>query len=335
MSEIIGILVYESFPADAAARMTALAEQCGRAIRWIHLPQDPEARLDAETIGQIGIALYAAGIFGPRGRSFFSAVRKAPNMRWLHVFNAGVDHPVFPAILEAGVRLTTSAGTTAVPIAQTAIGGLLMLARGFPAWLEAQRKHEWSPLRGADQPCDLPGQTLCVLGLGSIGTEIARLGVALGLNVIGIRRSPRRADDPVAEIQTPRALAELLPRCQWLAIACPLTAQTRKLINAEMLARLPSGARIINVARGEIVDEHALIEALRSRHLAGAYLDVFEKEPLPPESPLWDLPNVIISPHSSWAASGNDARIVALFVHNFEQLLRARPMINEVTQAGT
>jgi len=332
MSEMIGILVYESFPADAAARMTALAEQCGRAIRWIHLPQDPEARLDAETIGQIEIALYAAGIFGRRGRSFFSAVRKAPNMRWLHVFNAGVDHPVFPAILEAGVRLTTSAGTTAIPIAQTAIGALLMFARGFPAWLEAQRKHEWNPLRGADQPQDLAGQNLCVLGLGSIGTEIARLGVALGLNVIGIRRSPRRADDPVAEIHPPSALPELLPRCQWLAIACPLTAQTRKLINAEMLARLPSGARIINVARGEIVDESALIEALRSRHLAGAYLDVFEKEPLPTESPLWDLPNVIVSPHSSWAARGNDARIVALFVHSFEQWLLGHPMSNEVTQ---
>lgn len=330
MSETIGILVYESFPADAAARMTSLAERHGRSIRWIHLPPAPEARLDAQTIERIEIALYGAGIFGPRGRSFFSAVRKAPNMRWLHVFNVGVDHPVFPAILEAGVRLTTSAGTTAVPIAQTAIGGLLMLARCFPAWLEAQRKHEWKPLRGADQPADLPGQTLCVLGLGGIGSEIARLGVALGLDVIGIRRSPRRADDPIKEIHPPSALPALLRRCQWLAIACPLTTETRRLVDAEMLARLPAGAHIINVSRGEIVDEPALIAALKSRHIAGAYLDVFEKEPLPADSPLWDSPNVIVSPHNSFAAAGNDARVVELFVRNFEHWLQGEALTNEV-----
>jgi phosphoglycerate dehydrogenase-like enzyme len=330
MSETIGILVYESFPADAIQRMTALAQRRGRAIRWLHLPQDPEARLDAGTIEQIHIALYGSEIFGQRGRSFFSAVRKAPNMRWLQVFNAGVDHPIFPAILAAGVRLTTSAGLAALPIAQAAIGGLLMLARGFPGWLESQRKHEWRPLRGTGQLPDLAGQTIAVLGLGGIGAEIARLAEALRLNVIGIRRSPRRADDPVAEIHPPSELAALLPRCQWLAIACPLTAETRRLIDARMLARLPTGAHIINVGRGEIIDEGALIAALKGRQLAGAYLDVFEQEPLPQDSPLWDLPNVIISPHNSSASAGNERRTVELFVHNFERWLQAEALKNEV-----
>jgi len=209
-----------------------------------------------------------------------------------------------------------------------------MLARRFPFWLEAQRQHAWRQMRGAAQPPDLTGQSLCVLGLGSIGSEIARLGEALGLNVIGIRRSPRRAHDPVREIHSPSALAQVLPRCQWLAIACPLTAETRRLIDAKALAQLPAGAHVINVGRGEIVDEAALIAALASGYLGGAYLDVFEEEPLAPDSPLWDLPNVILSPHNSLAAAGNDARVVELFVHNFNAWLNDRPLENEVARAA-
>ena len=173
-----------------------------------------------------------------------------------------------------------------------------------------------------------------MLGLGSIGTQIARLAQALGIEVIGIRRSPRRAGDVVAEIHPLQALANVLPRCQWLAIACPLTDETRRSIDAAMLAHLPRGAHVVNVARGEIVDERALIAALRSGHIAGAYLDVFEQEPLPADSPLWDLPNVIISPHNAWASSGNDARVEALFVENFEGWLAGVAMKNEVAQGA-
>ena len=312
--------------------MQALASAHGQSIQWIHLPADPEARLDEAALRQIDVAFYSVDIFEKVNRSFFSAVRKAPQIRWVHVFNVGVDHPIFTAMLDAGMRITTSAGTSAVPIAQCAIAGLLMLARGFPFWLEAQRRHEWRQMRGAAQPPDLAGQTLCVLGLGSIGAEIARLAMALRLNVIGIRRSAPRADDPIAEIHPPSMLAQVLPRCDWLAIACPLTAETRRLIDAAALARLPAGARIINVGRGEIVDETALIEQLASGRLGGAYLDVFEKEPLAPDSPLWDLPNVILSPHNSLAARGNDGRVLELFVENFGAWLDDRPLKNEVAR---
>ena len=329
-----GVLVSRQFPTHAAERLTAAAEGAGRSIRWIHLPVDPEARLDAAALGEIDVAFYSVDIYETINRAFFSAVRRAPKLQWLHVFNVGIDHPIFTAMLDAGVRITTSAGTTAVPIAQSAIAGLLLLARGFLPWIEAQRRHEWKQVRGAQQPPDLAGQTLCVLGLGSIGAEIARLAAALGLNVIGIRRSPRRADDPTGQICPPSALAEVLPRCQWLAIACPLTDETRRLIDARALARLPAGARVINVGRGEIVDEAALIDALASGHLGGAYLDVFENEPLPAGSPLWDLPNVVLSPHNSWAAAGNDGRVVELFVHNFEAWLQNRPLRNEALRTG-
>ncbi|MBI2297317.1 MAG: D-2-hydroxyacid dehydrogenase [Betaproteobacteria bacterium] len=252
-------------------------------------------------------------------------------MKWLHVFNAGVDHPIYTEMLARGVRLTTSSGATAEPIAHTAVTALLMLARGFPRWIDGQRRRAWNPVRFGDIPRDLGGQTALILGIGRIGAEIARLARALELKVIGVRRSPRAPDDPVDELHPPQRLAELLPRCDWLIIACPLTPETRGLVDAGLIARLPRGARVINVSRGEIVREDALIEALRSGHLAGAYLDVFETEPLPPGSPLWDMPNVLISPHSSSAASGNDERTLGIFLDNFSRWHRGAPLVNEVT----
>jgi phosphoglycerate dehydrogenase-like enzyme len=145
-----------------------------------------------------------------------------------------------------------------------------------------------------------------------------------------VRRGPRRADDPVDELHLPAALPGLLPRCDWLIIACPLTPETRGLVDAGLIATLPRGARIINIARGEIVAEQALIGALRSGHLAGAYLDVFETEPLPPESPLWDLPNVLITPHNSSAAAGNDERVLAIFLDNLGRWHRGEALVNEI-----
>jgi phosphoglycerate dehydrogenase-like enzyme len=245
------------------------------------------------------------------------------------VFNVGIDHPIYREMLERGVRLTTSAGSTAEPIAQTAIMGLLALARGLPRWLVAQRAHQWDPERKVP-PRDLRGQTAVIVGLGKIGAEIARLARVLGLKVIGVRRGARGPDDPVDEMHAPAALPELLGRCDWLVIACPLTDQTRGLIDAAMLARLPQGARIINIARGEIVAEAAMIAALRSGQLAGAYLDVFETEPLPPESPLWDLPNVLVTPHNSSASSGNEQRVLEIFLDNLARWQRGAALVNEV-----
>ena len=181
----------------------------------------------------------------------------------------------------------------------------------------------------ADFPRDLRGQTMLIYGLGAIGVEIARLARLLGLKIIGVRRSPARVEH-VDEMHTPDKLGELLPRCDWLTIACPLTAETRGMFNAALLARLPRGARVINISRGEIVDEPALIAALQGGHLADAYLDVFVQEPLPPSSPLWDLPNVIVTPHNSVASAGSDGRVNALFLDNLKRWTDNRPLINEV-----
>lgn len=329
------LLLSSRLHAERGADIAAHAQRLGMALELVVLPADPEGRLSDADCARLDLAFFSNDIFPTHSRQFFSTVRKAPSLQWLHVFNAGVDHPIYTEMLERGVCLTTSAGSTAVPIAQTAITGLLMLARNFPRWLAAQRERRWDPMRSPDFPRDLVGQTAVVLGLGSIGREIARLAQALGLKVIGIRRSPRQADDPVDELHTPDQLPQLLPHCDWLIIACPLTAETRGLIDAAMLARLPQGAYLINVARGEIIDETALVAALRARRLGGACLDVFAKEPLPAESPLWDLPNVLVTPHNSAAAAGNDERVYRMFLGNLEHWHHGKALRNTVSTAAS
>jgi D-2-hydroxyacid dehydrogenase (NADP+) len=313
-----------------AGDIERLCRELGHDVRIITLPQDPEGRLSEDVCASVETAFFSHDIHPTHSRQFFSTVRKAPKLNWLQVFNAGVDHPIFTEMIERGARVTTSAGAGAVPIAHTAICGLLMLSRNMPRWLAAQREHKWDPMRGSETPADLRGETAVILGMGHIGAEFARIAKALGMTVIGIRRSPRTADDPVDEMHTPEHFPELLPRADWLVIAAPLTAETRKLVNAEVLSRLRPQARVINVARGEIVDEQALTEALRSGRLAGAYLDVFEQEPLPPESPLWDMPNVIVTPHNSSASLGNDERVYEIFIDNLGRYLRGETLLNEV-----
>ena len=324
------LLISHRTNAEHGAKIAAAATRAGIAARLLVLPENPDARLPEADCARIDAAFFSWDLYPAHSRQFFSSVRKAPRLQWLHVFNVGVDHPIYAEMLERGVRLTTSAGSTAEPIAQTAIMGLLALARGFPHWLASQRMRAWAPVRTGKLPRDLREQCAVIVGLGSIGTEIARLARALGLKVIGVRRGPRRPEDPVDELLAPAQLAGALPRCDWLFIACPLTPETRGMVDAQMLARLPQGARLINIARGEIVVERDLVAALVSGHLAGAFLDVFEAEPLPPDSPLWDLPNVLVTPHNSSAAAGNDERVLGIFLENLGRWHRGTALVNEV-----
>jgi phosphoglycerate dehydrogenase-like enzyme len=328
---VTALLVSQYIHARYGARVAAATGREQVTAEFLVLPPDPAARLTVAECERVELAFFSGDVFPDYSRQFFSALRKAPRLKWLHVFNVGVDHPIYREMLERGVRLTTSAGSTAGPIAQTAVMGLLALARGFPRWLAGQRRRQWNPERKA-APRDLRGQTAVSVGLGKIGAEFARLARVLGLNVIGVRRTGRKPDDPVDELHPPGMLPALLARCDWLVIACPLTPATRGLINAGMIARLPRGARVINIARGEIVDQTALIAALNSAHLAGAYLDVFETEPLPAGSPLWDMPNVLVTPHDSAAATGNDERVLEIFLENLGRWQRGAPLMNEVNK---
>lgn len=329
------VLLSHRFHVASGPGLVERAAAQGVVLQPIVLPADPEARLDADACKRIEIAYFSEDMVPDFSRQFFATCYKAENLRWLHAFNSGTDHPVFGQMLERGVRVTTSAGANAGPVGVTAAAGMLMLARGFPGWMESQRRHQWAPVRGAEAPEDLNGQTLLLVGVGEIGKTIARIARSLGMRVIGVRRSPRHADDPVDEMHPPAALDQLLPRAQWLALSCPLTDETRRLIDAARLALLPRGARIVNVARGEVIDEQALIAALSSGHLGGAYLDVVEVEPLPADSPLWDLPNVVISPHNAAASRGNDARATAIFLDNLVLYARGGPLVSEVKRRAT
>lgn len=327
-----GLLTTKEFLRDYGEELQAICRQHILVLEPVTLPEGEGARLEADVLGQIEIACFTGNFDADRAftRRFLGSALRAPNLRWIHLPNAGVDDPVFGRFLAQGVRLTTSSGATAEPIAQAAIAGLLALARGFPLWWAAQQRRHWAPHRDGELPRDLRGQKVLVVGVGAIGAEVARLAQALGLHVIGVRRRPRDERDPVDEMHPPSALATLLPRTDWLVLACPLTEETRGLIDAAALARLPATAHVINVARGQVIDEAALIDALQHRRLAGAYLDVFATEPLPRESPLWNLPNVLISPHDCSASRGNAARVSRLFLRNLERWGRHEPLENEV-----
>ncbi len=321
-----GLLLGPGFARHYRGRIAAIERDAGVSFERILLPEGEDARLDPDAVARIELAFFSGDLFPDHARGFFAAVSGAKQLRWLHLFNTGTDHPVFQRFVERGVTVTNSPGANAGPIAQSALAGLLMLARQFPRFREAQRAREWLTHDQVRAPQDLSEQTLVVIGVGAIGSEIARLARAFGLHVIGVRRSVRRADDPVDEMVTPAGLARVLPRAHWLALACPLTEQTRGLVDAEALALLPPGAALLNVARGSLVDERALVAALASGRLAGAYLDVFETEPLPQDSPLWGLPGVIVTPHASSLSAGSRARQAEIFLVKLERWARKQPL---------
>jgi phosphoglycerate dehydrogenase-like enzyme len=318
--------MYERY-ADEIAAMEG-----GGSVEPVFVP-DPGERLAPEVLERIEIATPPIPEDDPTGsRRFYGSATRAPNLKWVHLPHVGIDDPVFGQLLDRGVRLTNVSGAMAEPIAWTAIGGLLQLARGFPFWAEGQRRHEWTQHPRGARPADLRGQRAVIVGLGAIGSEIARLAQALHLHVIGVRRSPLRPGDPVDEMVTPDSLAEVLPRADWLILAAPLTEQTRGLIDEAALDLLPSGARIVNIARGQIIDEQAMIERLRDGRLGGAYLDVFEVEPLPESSPLWSLPHVIVTPHNSEAVASTHQRLDGYFLRNLQHWLRGESLEQEVSE---
>jgi len=272
----------------------------------------------------VELAFFSGDVFPEHVRGFALALRDAPRLRWLHTFSAGVDHPWFQALRARGVRLTTSSGAHAVPIAQTVLLYLLALSRGLPAWADAQRRHAWE----RHEIADLQGRVLGVVGLGPIGLEVARLGAAFRMRVVGVRRTPR-GDEPCETWPLAR-LDELLALADALVLAIPLADGTRHLLDAARLARMKRGAWLVNVGRGGLVEEPALVAALREGRLGGAGLDVFETEPLPPESPLWELPNVIVTPHASGDTRENWPRACEIFLDNLGRFARGEPLRNEV-----
>jgi phosphoglycerate dehydrogenase-like enzyme len=270
------------------------------------------------------------GIPGDDAAQLAEVVARNRGLRWVQATAAGAGEQIAAAELgEEALRrvtFTSSSGVHAVPLAEFCIFGLLAVARELPRMLEDMAERRWQR-----QPvCELRGRTLVVLGLGAIGAEVARLGRAFGMRVIGVTRSGRSTSADVEDTVAVERLAEVLPQAQALVITLPSTPATRGLLDAEALGRLPRGATLVNVGRGDVLDEQALVRALRDGRLAGAALDVFASEPLAPDSPLWMLPNVIVSPHTAALSPGENERIVELFAESLRRWLRGEPLRNVV-----
>ena len=259
----------------------------------------------------------------------YAVLRHSAGLQWVHIHSAGADRPIYVELRARGVRVTTSSGANAEVVAATALAGLLALARRFPQLMAAQRAHAWTPLLEGPLPRDLPGQTAVLVGWGPIGRRIGEFLRLLGLRLVVVRKQATPSSDGV-EMVTFAELPQVLPRADWLLLACPLTDKTRRLVDARALASMPRGACLVNVARGEVVVESGLIDALRTGQLGGAFLDVFEHEPLSTDSPLWDLPNVIVTPHSAGHSDGNHQRVAALFLDNLRRWRAGQALRNEV-----
>lgn len=254
----------------------------------------------------------------PSLQACYEVLRRSAGLQWVHIHSAGADRDIYVELRARGVTVTTSSGANAEVVAQTALAGLLALARRFPQLMAAQREHRWAPLLGGQLPRDLDGQTALLVGWGPIGQRLGALLRMLGLQLIVVRTQAAPAADGIETVSF-EDFRSALSRADWLLLACPLTDQTRQLVDARALAALPAGAGLVNVARGEVVDQAALMAALQSGRLGGAFLDVFEHEPLTADSPLWEVPGVIVTPHSAGHSDGNEARVATLFLDNLRR----------------
>lgn len=310
-----------------------IAERYGSRIRAVA----PEIDLISPTADggwtgdvQSAVAAYFSEDFwtSGTGRGLLPQLFGVTNLRWFHSFSAGVDHPAFKLLLERGTILTNSSGATAQPIAQYVIAMMLRVAKRMDAWAEAQRERRWQSIETGE----LTGKTVGIVGVGHIGGEVARLAKAFRMRVIGCRRRQRRMRY-VDELVPPERIADLLERSDFVVLAVPLTTSTEGLIGEPQLRAMRPDAWLINIARGNVVEEAALVRALEEGSIGGACLDVFQEEPLPEESALWSLPNVIVTPHNSGWSPLNLERGTEVFIDNLRRFVDGRPLRNRVRKS--
>ena len=264
-----------------------------------------------------------------RASTLSSAWPVADKLRWVHAASAGVNHVLTPEVVASDVVITNSRGVFDEPMAEYVLAMALALAKDLPTTLNRQRERRWHH-RETER---LGGRRALVAGTGPIGRAIGRKLAAVGMTVTGLGRTPRATDPDLGEVLPMSSLSEVLPDMDWVVLAAPLTDETRGMIDAKALAAMKPTARLVNVGRGQLVVQDDLVDALRGGGLAGAALDVFVDEPLPESSPLWEMPNVIVSPHMSGDVVGWRAELVALFRDNLTRYLDGEPLRNVVDKA--
>ncbi len=260
-------------------------------------------------------------------RPFFGLVRRLDTLVWFQSQAAGYDDPIFGELIRKGVLFTKS-DVHRVPIAEYVLRAALDHVQRVTEWRVAQAERSWR----RHQLGEIDGSGWVVIGLGPIGLEVARLAQAFGAWVVGVRRHPSR-DEPVSEVVTPDRLFTVLPDADVVALCAPANASTAHLVDERFLARMKPGALLVNIARGSLVDEAALLRALDTGPIGAAALDVFETEPLPRDSPLWTHPKVSITPHNSATSTGQLRRQEELFFDNLARLLADEPLRGVVTVA--
>ena len=258
-----------------------------------------------------------------------TALTAAPNVRWVHTSTAGFDWALVPEILERGITLTRSAASYAIPIGEFTLTLIAALAKRLPDLAQAQRERRWASL----EPLELADLTVGIVGAGGIGREVAWRCRALGMHVIGTKREPT-PQEHFDEVLPASTLHDMLERSDVVVVACPLTPETRGLIDARALAAMKRSAYLINVARGPIVVEADLLAALHEGAIAGAAMDAFDEEPLPPTSPLWEAPNFVVTPHTSFKSPRNLDRILAEFEDNLRCFRAGQPLANALRDAA-
>jgi phosphoglycerate dehydrogenase-like enzyme len=275
--------------------------------------------------------------------AFDRLLARAPRLAWVHSATSGVERALTPASRERGLIVTNARGVFSRPIAEYVLMMILAVSRRLPQLLELQRERTWQPLEGSE----LRDVTVGIVGLGSIGRAVGALATAFGCRVIAVRRRPesgvessREGDDlsfgeaMLDRVGGPEMLPELLGESDFIVLAAPLTPETENMINADTLAMVKPGSWLINVARGRLIDERALLRALRDGPLGGAVLDTFREEPLPALSSFYELPNVIVTPHTAWSSGRVLDRSVDLFCDNLRRFATGEPLLNVVDPAA-
>lgn len=308
----------DTFLAEHGDRMREIAPD----LEYVALVEDHEVA-DAD-IERITTTFFSHDAWPERAANFFAVAMRAGNLRWFHTMSAGVDSPVFATFTDRGVRLTTSSGSSAAPIARTAMMFLLALSRDLPGMIRSQDRAEWNWHRWVE----LDGRSVAVVGWGPIGQEVARLADAFGMHPTIVRRAAH-GDEPYP-VQTLSELTDVAADHDAMVVALPLTPETAGIVSADVIEALGTDGLFVNVGRGELVDQSALTAALVDGRLGGAGLDVTDPEPLPADDPLWAAPNLILTPHNSGSTDGTGQRAAEAFLANLERWVAGDDLLNEV-----
>jgi phosphoglycerate dehydrogenase-like enzyme len=329
MSEVL-VLITLSFPEPLVERLRAISPRLQVRVHPARNGQDlPEDLLQDVEVLYTHHAL-------PEPAS-------VPNLRWVQFHFAGVDAIVDHPLLHTDILVTTLSGASAPQLAEYALMGMLALGRRVPRMVADKAAKKWADDRFERfRPLELRGATVGIVGYGSVGREVARLCRAFGATVLATKRDLRSLGDQgyqlkelgdpnadlVVRLYPPQAVASMASLCDFLVIAAPLTPETRGMIDRQVFAALRPTAFLVDLSRGGLVDHAALVEALAEKRLAGAVLDVYPVEPLPQSSPLWEMPNVLLSPHIAGASGDYFERATELFAENLRRYLSDQPLLN-------